>query len=71
MSDGLFCTKQTSQFHPGGGLNRSPNPAEELREEVVVVEDGEPVVCCGASSGQGPVESVEANPARRTEKHFF
>lgn len=58
MSDGLFCTKQASQVHPGGGLNRSPNPAEELREEVVVmavVGGGEAVVCCGASSGQGPV----------------
>lgn len=57
VSDGLFCTKQTSQFHPGGGLNGSPNPAEELREEVVVmavVGDGEAVVCCGASSGHGP-----------------
>lgn len=58
MSDGLFCTKQVSQFHPGGGLNRSPNPAEELSEEVVVmavVGGGEAVVCSGALSRQGPV----------------
>lgn len=54
VSDCLFCTKQTSQFHPGGGLNRSSKPAEELREEVVV-EDGAAVVCCGASSEHGPV----------------
>lgn len=42
VSDGLFCTKQTSQLHPGGALNKSPNPDEEVREEVVVVleEDG-------------------------------
>lgn len=45
VSDGLFCTKQTSQLHPGGALNKSPNPDEEAREEVVVVleEEGEPV----------------------------
>lgn len=66
MSEGLFCTKQTSQFHPGGGLNRSPNPVEELVEEVVVVvEDGEAVVCCGASSGQEPVFTGEAKPTQR------
>lgn len=68
MSEGLFCTKQTSQFHPGGGF-RSPNPVEELVEEEVVVvvvmvveEDGETVVCCGASSGEEPVCTGEAKP---------
>lgn len=66
MSEGLFCTKQTSQFHPGGGV-RSPNPVEELveEEEVVVVmeeEDGETAVCCGASSGEEPVCAGEAKP---------
>lgn len=66
MSVGLFCTKQTSQFHPGGGF-RSPNPVEELVEEeeevvVVVDEDGETVVCCGASSGEEPVCTGEAKP---------
>lgn len=66
MSKGLF-TKQTSQFHPVGGLNRSPNPVDELVEEVVVVvvvEDGEAVVCCGASSGQEPVWTGEAKPTQ-------
>lgn len=63
----MFCTKQTSQFHPGGGF-RSPNPVEELVEEeeeevvVVVEEDGETVVCCGASSGEEPVCAGEAKP---------
>lgn len=70
MSVGLFWTKQTSQFHPGGDLNTSPNPDEELVEEVVmvvvaVVVDGEAVVCCGASSGQEPVCTGEAKPTQR------
>lgn len=66
VSEGLF-TKQTSQFHTGGGLNRSPNPVEELVEEevVVVVEDGEAVVCFGASSGQEPVWTGEAKPTQK------
>lgn len=51
VSDGLFCTKQTSQVHPEGGLNKSPNPVEELREVVaVVVEEEGAVVCWGVSS---------------------
>lgn len=37
VSDGLFCTRQTSQLQPGGGLNKSPNPAEEV---VVEVKEG-------------------------------
>lgn len=36
VSDSLFCTKHTSQFHPPGALNKSPNPVEETAEEVVV-----------------------------------
>lgn len=68
MSDGLFCTKQTSQFHPGGDLNISPKPIEELREEeevevvVVVVDDSEAVVSCGVSSERGPGSTEEAKP---------
>lgn len=66
MSDGLFCTKQTSQFHPGGDLNISPNPVEELRAEeeveVVVVDDSEAVVSCGVSSERGPGSTEEAKP---------
>lgn len=37
VSDSLFCTKQTSQLHPGAALNKSTNPTEEDREEVVDV----------------------------------
>lgn len=66
VSEGLFCTKQTSQFHPGTALNRSPNPAEELVEEVVVVAGGEAAVCCGA----GPVGTGEEKPEQRKEMHF-
>lgn len=69
VSDGLFCTMQTSQLQPGGGLNTSPNPVEESEEVVVVVvveEEGavEPVeVCNGASSGPGEVRATgEAKP---------
>lgn len=66
VSEGLFCTKQTSQFHPGDGLNRSPNPVEELvEEEVVVGEEDEAVVCCGASSRPEPVWTGEAKPLQR------
>lgn len=70
-SDGLFCTKQTSQLQPGGALNNSPNPVEE--EEVVVVvaleeeeEDGAVdcvEVCSGVLSGPGEVRAMgEAKP---------
>lgn len=61
VSDGLFCTMQTSQLQPCGALNKSPNPVEEEREEVVVVveEEGGAVdcveVCCGVSSGPDEV----------------
>lgn len=71
-SDGLFCTKQTSQLQPGGALNNSPNPVEE--EEVVVVvaleaeEEEEGAVdcvevCSGVLSGPGEVRAMgEAKP---------
>lgn len=52
VSDGLFCTKQTSQLQPGGALNILPSPAEEDREEVVVV-----VVVVMEEKGE--VDSVE------------
>lgn len=62
-SDGLFCTKHTSQLQPfSGALNKSPNPVEEEREEVVVeVEEG--AVDCvefgwGALSGPGEVRAT-------------
>lgn len=74
VSDSLFCTKHTSQFHPAGALNKSPNPAEETAEEVVVAvlveveeeedEDEEEVeregavVFCGVSSGPGDVRAT-------------
>lgn len=45
VSDGLFCTKQTSQLQPGATLNKSPHPAEEEREVVVVAEVGGAVDC--------------------------
>lgn len=60
VSEGLFCTMQTSQLQPGGVLIKSPNPVEGRRDEVeveVVVEEeeGEAVDsaedCCRASSG--------------------
>lgn len=54
LSAGLFCTKQTSQLHPAGALNRPENPVEE--EVVVVVaaaalddeneKEGAAVFCC-------------------------
>lgn len=78
VSDSLFCTKHTSQFHPAGALNKSPNPVEETAEEVVVAvlveveeEDEEDeeveregaVVFCGVSSGPGEVRATgEAKP---------
>lgn len=40
VSDGLFCTKQTSQPQPGGALNTSPNLVEEGEDVVVVMEEG-------------------------------
>lgn len=70
-SEGLFCTKQTSQVHPGGGLNRSPKPAEELVEEVVAPAGGEAAaVCCGASPGQEPVCTGEEKPKQKGNAHF-
>ncbi len=70
VSDGLFCTKQTSQLQPGGALNASPNPVEEEREEVVVVVEGGAVdcvdVCCGELSGPGEVRAMgEAKPRQK------
>lgn len=67
VSDGLFCTKQTSQLQPGGALNTSPNPAEEREEVVVVVVEEGAVdcveVCSGALSGSGEVPATgEAKP---------
>lgn len=67
VSDGLFCTMQTSQLQPGGALNRSPKPAEEESDEVVVVEEDVAVdcveVCSGALSGPGEVRATgEAKP---------
>lgn len=60
VSDVLFCTKQTSQLQPGGALNKSPNPVEDEREEVVVVVEEEGAVdsvevCCGVFSEPGEV----------------
>lgn len=76
VSDSLFCTKHTSQLHPVGALNKSPNPVEETAEEVVVAvlveveeEDEEEVeregavVFGGVSSGPGEVRATgEAKP---------
>lgn len=45
-SDGLFCTKQTSQLQPGGALNKPSHPAEGVLKEVVVVELEEGAVDC-------------------------
>lgn len=55
-SDALFCTRQTSQLHPAGGLNKSLNPAEEDREEEVEEAEEEVAVdcvdvCCEVTSG--------------------
>lgn len=66
LSDGLFCTKHTSQFHPAGALNRPENPVEEAAgvvqeaagEEVAVLDvenEKEGAVFCGASSGLAEV----------------
>lgn len=66
VSDSLFCTKQTSQLQPGGALNKSPNPVDEDREEVVIEEEGAVdcvEVCCGVLSGPGEVRATgEAKP---------
>lgn len=74
VSEGLFCTKQTSQLQPGGVFIKSPNPVEGGREEeevVVVIEEEEEggkavesaEVCSGASSGLGEVRATgEAKP---------
>lgn len=65
VSDGLFCTMQTSQLQPGGALNTSLNPFEE-REVLVVVEEEEEQgavvcveVCSRATSGPGEVRATE------------
>jgi len=61
VSDGLFCTKQTSQLQPAGALNKSPKPVEEEREEVVVGAVN--CVDWGALSGLGEVRATgEAKP---------
>lgn len=63
VSDSLFCTKQVLQLHPGGALYKSPNPVEEVREEVIVVEEEGAVVFCGVSPGPGEVRATgEAKP---------
>lgn len=64
VSDGLFCTKQTSRLQPGGALNNSPNPDEEGGEEVVVEGEVDCVeISWGAMSGPGEVRVTgEANP---------
>lgn len=68
VSDGLFCTKQTSQLQPGGALNTLPNPVEEKEEVVVVVvvEEGAVdwvEVCSGTMSGPGELRATgEAKP---------
>lgn len=60
LSDGLFCTKHTSQLQPAGALNKPENPGveavevEEAAAAVVAVLDEEnekegAVVFCGAS----------------------
>lgn len=45
-SDGLFCTKHTSQLQFSGALNISPSPVEEEKEEVVVEVEEEGAVDC-------------------------
>lgn len=68
MSDDLLCTKHTSQLHPGGGLNKSPKPVEEVREEVVVVAEEEgAVVFCGVSSEPGEVRGPEEVKPRQNK----
>ncbi len=68
VSDGLFCTKHTSQLQPGGALNITPNPVEEEEEVVVVVVEEEGAVdclevSCGVLSGVGEVRATgEAKP---------
>lgn len=67
-SDGLFCTKHTSQLQQfSGALNISPSPVEEEREEVVEVEEEGAVdsveVWWGELSGPGEVRVTgEAKP---------
>lgn len=68
VSDNLFDTKQVSQVQPGGAFNKSPNPVEEEREEVVVVAEEEGAVdcvevCCGVLSGPWEVRATgDAKP---------
>lgn len=69
-SDGLFCTKHTSQLQPAGCLNKSPKPVEEERELVVV--EGTLICvdfCLGASSGLGEVRAIgEAKPEENSRE---
>lgn len=61
VSESLFCTKQTSQLQPGGVFRKSPNPVEEEKEVVVVVEEGAvdcAEVCCRELSGPGDVRAM-------------
>lgn len=70
-SDGLFCTKHTSQLQFSGALNISPSDVEEVREEELVEEEA--VVDCvevwwGELSGPGEVRVTgEAKPKERRE----
>ena len=73
-SDGLFCTKQTSQLQFSGALNKSPSPVEERDEAVVEVEVEEGIVDCvevwwGELSGPGEVRATgEARPRENRKR---
>lgn len=57
VSDCLFGTKQTSQVQSAEGLNKPPNPVEEM-EEVAEVEEGAVDcvdVCWGVASRAGDI----------------
>lgn len=71
VSDGLFCTMQSSQLQPGGALNALPNTVEEREEVVEVVEEGAVdcvEICRRVLSGPGEVRTGEAKPRHRTSK---
>lgn len=72
VSESLFCTKQTSQLQPGGVFRKSPNPVEEEKEVVVVVEEGAvdcAEVCCRELSGPGDVRAMgEEKPRHKKGK---